>query len=142
MGAEPWSYFVPFREDFEAALDDLKEREFTAGRYRMLDPDDPPATIADAFEQAGASGTGSILDIREVADTPLEVGAEVHAFCMVSPLSSDQLIELYGTDRPTRAMVEANHELYEWLDRGFGIYIVVYDGDRPSELFFAGYSFD
>ena len=29
-------------EDIEAALDDLKGREFAAGRYRILDPDDPP----------------------------------------------------------------------------------------------------
>jgi hypothetical protein len=142
MGAEPWSYFVPFREDIEAALDDLKEREFTAGRYRVLDPDDPPATIAEAVEQADADGTGTILDINGVADSPLEIGAEVPAFGMVSPLSGDQLIALYGTERPTRAQVEKNMDFYEWIDRGFGIYIVVYDGDRPSELFFAGYSFD
>jgi hypothetical protein len=54
----------------------------------------------------------------------------------------DVLMSLFGTDRPTREMVEANDELYELIERGHGIYAIVYEGEYPSEIFFAGYSFD
>ena len=39
-------------------------------------------------------------------------------------------------------MVEESEELFEALERGQGVYIVIYDGGQPSEIFFAGYSFD
>ena len=37
---------------------------------------------------------------------------------------------------------EAGDELFEALERGQGVYIVVHKDDQPSEIFFAGYSFD
>jgi hypothetical protein len=43
---------------------------------------------------------------------------------------------------PTRYMVEESVELFDSLERGRGVYIVLYDGDTPSGIFFAGYSFD
>jgi hypothetical protein len=134
MGAEPWSYFVPYREDVHAALDALRKQEFEAGRYRLLDPDETPSTAEAAFEMSEAGGTASILDMFRVADEP--------DFCCVSPLSRDELIDLFGTDRPTHRMIEENMDFYESIERGHGIYITIYDGDRPTELFFAGYSFD
>lgn len=143
MGAEPWSVFTGYREDIEAALFDLQQREFEAGRYRSFEPDDPAESIDEARERGDADGTGSVLDMRGVAevfsgyDDPDGPGLG-----FVAPLSHEQLIELYGTDKPTHAMVEKGHDLWERLDRGLGVYIVVYDGDTPSELFFAGYSFD
>lgn len=147
MGAKPWSYFTPYRSDIEAALFDLQRQEFAAGRYDQGDsdlgvPDGPAATIEEARRRCDADGTRSILDMIGVAEMPHEIGSETPNFCMVAPLSAEQLIALYGTERPTRAMVESNDDFYESIDRGLGIYIVVYDGDTPSELFFAGYSFD
>ena len=43
---------------------------------------------------------------------------------------------------PTRQMVLEGYGIYECLDRGIGAYVIVYDGGAPSEIFFAGYSFD
>jgi hypothetical protein len=83
---------------------------------------------------ADADGTGSILDITTVADEP--------DFCAVAPLSDEDLIDLFGTHRPTRRMIEENTEFYENIERGQGVYIVAYEGDRPAEIFFGGYSFD
>jgi hypothetical protein len=40
---------------------------------------------------------------------------------------------LYGTDRPTRAMVEANMDFLESIERGQGVYLVVYDVGEPRE---------
>ncbi|MDR3638481.1 MAG: hypothetical protein P4L84_32050 [Isosphaeraceae bacterium] len=143
MGAEPWFYCVPYQEDIEAALEALKQREFAAGNYRMIDPDDPPATIEEAVEQMDADGTGTVLDMIGVADRPHEIDGESPNFCMVAPLAPEQLIALFGTEKPTREMIEGGDAgFWESIDRGLGIYIIAYDGDNPSELFFAGYSFD
>jgi hypothetical protein len=144
MGAEPWSYFVPYREDIEAALLELQQREFEAGRYRMRDPNNPPATIEEAGLQFPGSGTGTVLDMIGVAEEPRELDSleELPGFCMVAPLDPGQLRALYGTEKPTHTMVAANQGFFEWIDRGMGIYVIVYAGDTPSKLFFAGYSFD
>jgi len=51
-------------------------------------------------------------------------------------------MELFGTAEPTREMIEENDDFFEDIERGQGIYIVAYDEGRPSEICFAGYSFD
>ena len=51
-------------------------------------------------------------------------------------------MELFGTDRPTRELIESNMDFFEEIERGQGVYIVVYQGAKPSEIFFGGYSFD
>ena len=132
MGAEPWDYFVPYEDNIQAALDKLREREFRAGRFRGSDLN--PATIEEAMENMDADGTGSILDISSVADEP--------DFCTVAPLPPEELVRLFGTERPTRPMIEANTDFYEDIERGQGVYIIAYKDDKPSEIFFGGYSFD
>ena len=70
MGAHPYWYVVDYKSDIEAALQELREREFQAGRYNPVIPflDFPigprsPApgaqhtTMAEAFEEADADGT-------------------------------------------------------------------------------------
>ena len=132
MGAEPWAYFVPYEEDIQTVLEKLKEEEFKAGRFRYSEEN--PATIEEALEIADADGTGSILDIDRVDDEP--------DFGVVVPLASERLVELYGTDQPTRDMIRANMEFYEEIERGQGIYLVVFEDGKPSEIFFGGYSYD
>jgi hypothetical protein len=147
MGGHPWFYFVDYDVDVNSALQRLREREFQAGRYNpaINFPDfpvtaDSPApgaghdSIEEAFEEADADGTRSILDMMTVSDTP--------DYCAVAPLSQEDLLGLFGTERPTREMIEESEELYDKLERGQGVYIIVYKGDQPSEIFFAGYSFD
>jgi hypothetical protein len=147
MGGHEWFYFVEYEEAINAALQKLREREFRAGRYNLVTwfpefpvgPDSPApgaqhASIEEAIEEADADGTRSILDMMTVADEP--------DFNAVSPLPPEDLMELFGTDKPTREMIEVNDELFEALERGQGVYVVVYKDGRPSEIFFAGYSFD
>lgn len=57
-------------------------------------------------------------------------------------LPDDVLNDLYGTTQPTRAMVEQNMGFLEDVERGQGVYILLYRNGRPDEVFFAGYSFD
>jgi hypothetical protein len=83
MGAEPYFYFVKYQPDVNQALQELREREFRAGRYNPVMPflqfpvgPGAPApgaqhdSIAEAMEDAAEDGTRSILDIESVADEP------------------------------------------------------------------------
>lgn len=148
MGGHPWFYFVEYEPDVSAALQKLRRREFDAGRYNpAVDFPEFPVTadspapgaqhdsIEEALEDSDADGTRSILDMERIADEP--------DFNAVTRMPRETLLELFGTDRPTREMIDESDELFELMDeRGQGIYIIVYDGERPSEIFFAGYSFD
>ena len=131
MGAEPWDYFVPY-EDVQAALEKLQQREFRAGRFSGSEF--RPASIDEAREVADADGTRSILDIERIGDEP-DYGVAV-------PLSSEQLIELYGTEQPTREMIDEELDLYEDIERGQGVYTIAWKDGNPSEIFFGGYSYD
>jgi hypothetical protein len=132
MGAEAWDYFVPYEEDLQKALEKLRLREFRAGRFRGADQH--PATIEEALDISEEDGTASILDITHIANQP--------EFFAVSPLPQKELLRLFGTDKPTREMIERNPDFYEDIDRGQGVYIIAHKDGKPSEIFFGGYSFD
>ena len=147
MGGEPYYYFVPYEPDINQALQKLRMREFHAGRYNpvlhFLDfpigPSSPApgkkhASIREALEASEADGTRSILDIERVAAKA--------DFGVATALPPERLIELYETEKPTRAMVEENMDFFEEIERGHGIYFIVYEDGQPSEIFFAGYSYD
>jgi hypothetical protein len=147
MGGHPWFYFVAYEPDVNAALQKLRDTEFAAGRYNPavdfpefpVNPNAPAPgaqhdSIEEAFEDADADGTRSILDMMTVSDSP--------DFNAVAPLPLEDLRELFGTDKPTRAMIEESDELYDKLERGQGVYVIAYTDEQPSEIFFAGYSFD
>ena len=78
-----------------------------------------------------------------VVETPHEPDAASPNFGMVAPLSPEQIVDLFETDKPTRAMIEASAGLFELLDRGLGVYVVAHDDQgQPAEIVFAGYSYD
>lgn len=168
MGGHYYWYFVEYQPDIQIALQDLRKREFEAGRYNPLNPfpfdvdlnervkvissstDLYPNIEADV-EAADADGTRSILDIFQVSDSP--------DFCVTCPFPTENLLRLFGTDKPERELIESvvleEKPLYFWVDgydmledfwrtigRGESRYIVVYKDDKPSEIFFVGYSFD
>lgn len=147
MGGEPWYYFVPYNADLSKALKELKQREFKAGRYspvvmlpefpvteKSLAPGAQHRLIEEALEASDADGTRSILDMERIGKSA-DLG-------VVVPLLNSRLEELYGTERPTRETIEENMDFFEEIERGQGICIIVYAGDKPSEIFFAGYSYD
>ena len=149
MGAEPYFYFVEYIPDIEAALQELREREFEAGRYNPvirslyslfpIGPDSPAPgaqhdSIEDAREASDADGTRSILDLEHISEEP--------DLCAAAPLPPEELKRLFGTEQPTHEMVEQNEELFDGIERGQGIYVIVYKDGEPDEIFFAGYSFD
>jgi len=132
MGAEPYDYMVPYDADPQAALDRLRAEVFASGRYRGAEEN--PATPEEALEMMDADGTASILDIMRVADQP--------DFCAAAPLSDSELEANFGTTRPTVDQIQASEVFWDGIQRGHARYVVVYEGDTPKSLFFAGYSFD
>src|ERR1700684_2885025 len=128
MGAEPWWYIVEYQEDVERALQDLRQREFEAGRYfpAMKDlkfpitetspaPGASHSSIEEALDAAGEGGTSSILDI--------DSGSETENPGTVFPLDDEVLEEFYGTIMPRRAQVEEDQSYFDEIDRGMGVFI-------------------
>jgi hypothetical protein len=133
-----WEYCVPFQRDFGKVLEELRQREFKAGRFYRSEL--APKTINDAIRNGDAAGTQSILDIEKVSATSEP--------CAVSPALPENLRQLFGTDKPSHAMVETASkqmtvEFQKFLEtrgRGEGMYIIMYDGEHPTEIYFAGWS--
>ena len=146
-GGEPYWYFVPYQKDIDRALQELRNREFEAGRYNPVlfdlnfpvGPSSPRPgakhrSIAEALEASGEDGTRSILDIERVSDKP--------AFSAACRLSKERLKKLYGTIYPTHEMVTKNMDFFNDIERGHCIFFIIYKNAKPSEILFAGYSFD
>jgi hypothetical protein len=132
MGAHDYQYVVDYEADIQAALDKLREKVFARGEFNGAEKH--PRTPMEALKMAGTDGTRSILDITTISDEP--------DFCTASPLSPHDLKRYFGTERPTLRMVEESSDFWEGLERGMARYIIVYDGEKPGSIFFAGYSFD
>lgn len=148
MGAHAYYYGVPYRDDTQAALEALRQREFRAGRYspvlrhvkfgaHLLDqnPGAQHESIEEALRASAEAGTRSILDIDRVGPRA--------DYGVASPLDTNLVRGLCGTDRPTRDNVF--RELWNELcatPRGHARYLTIYDGETPRELFFMGYSLD
>jgi hypothetical protein len=137
-GTALWEYCVPYQSNIQKALDELRQREFKAGNFFRSELH--PKTIDDAIRNADAPGTRSILDIEKVSVT--------HDIETVSPAPPDKLRQLFRTDKPSHAAVERasrtfSTEFFTFLEtygRVEGVYILLYDGDRPVEIYFAGWS--
>lgn len=147
MGGHPYWYVDKYESNLTAVLERIRQREFRAGRYNPVTPfpvfpitgkSPKPgakhATIEEAREDAEEDGTRSILDIDRIAESP--------EFLAACPLSEDVLLELYGTTTPSRVAVEGNMDFLEGIGRGEAVYIILYEGEKPTEVMFAGYSVD
>jgi hypothetical protein len=98
-------------------------------------PKRKPETIAVLVKQSGATGTHSIIDMTDVSPSP--------AHGKVSLCPQAQLLDLFGTDKPTRNMVEARlQELSAIETRWHGYYLIIYEGEVPREILFFGSSGD
>jgi hypothetical protein len=130
MSGIDWHYYVLYEDDVQAALEKLRQQEFEAGRFYLSEKN--PATIEEAIENGEETATRSILDMEMVANEP--------ASGIVVPLDPAEYIRLFGTDKPTR-------KDFVWglpidINRGQGVYAIVYKDNIPSEIYFTGYSYD
>lgn len=148
MSAQLYWYFVPYDGDVAGALARLRQREFEAGRYnprlRRIDFDEPAfsaqtpgpghPSIAKAIAASFDVGTRSILDIDRIAATPAHGAA--------CPLSDAQCQATFGTRTPTREAVLASRDWFDDIERGQCVVVTIFADDLPSELLFAGVSYD
>ena len=169
MGSSGWDYFVPYQADIGKALQQLRQKVYDEGDYykrevpneykdlteeqirnryggyedseslindilyeRSLPEPTDPDSLIDWNIEAGAH---SIIDITSISDKP--------EFATASPLADVQLMELFGTTKPSHAQVEEQKfAIMDLRERWVGTYIIVYENDEPSEIFFAGHSGD
>jgi hypothetical protein len=132
VGAEPYEYTVPYEPDIQAALNKLRRRVFESKEFNGAEFD--PPTPEAALEMTEADGTRSILDISRISEQP--------DFCCAAPLSHVELERYFGTQKPTEDLVREHDDFWEDLERGMARYVILYEGDEPKGIYFAGYSFD
>lgn len=159
---------MPYEANVEAALQKLRADVFKSGKYGQaqalppellasLPPDARQAwenlreleaqrlggparkfgTIDELLEAAAEDGTHSILDIQCTASEP--------DFGVAWPAPDEVVRRVYGTERPSRAQIEAQQgnisEALE-LERWQAVYVLVYDQGKPAEIYFEGVSGD
>ena len=94
-----------------------------------------PTTIAELINWNAEEGTHSILDIERISPVP-DFGA-------ATPLSTQELIELFGTDQPGQGMIVEKAETIRSLRKIYqATYIIVFRNDIRDEIYFTGYSGD
>ena len=101
-----------------------------------------PPTIEELLRRYGTQGMHNILDIMGVAEQP--------GLYMATPLTREEHLTFFGTEKPTRARVEAalawdwrpRRSLYDIRRRWEAVYFTVYKDGIPDEICFCGFSGD
>ena len=114
--------------------------ELARAATKQHPPRQSPKSIKQLLEQCGTEGTHSILDIDRVSPEP--------TFGAIAPLPRERVLEIFGTEYPTRNMVEKWSARVDALDaeplykRWGGIYIIVHRDTEAIEIYFEGCSGD
>lgn len=169
MGASAWSYFVPYQEDISLALQQLKDQVFAEGNHypiawyqyllsKPINEDDdpayedeyraelraflenaeknPPKSIEELLERNGPDGTHTILDMTGGI-------SEKFKWFSVTRLPEESVFTIFGTNKPSRSQIEdREHDLLSILASAYSLYLIAYENDQPSEIFFIGISGD
>jgi hypothetical protein len=103
----------------------------------------PPATIEELIRYNAESGTHSILDY---AHENYQLLPPAEAARYLDSFSPTFLMEVFGTVQPSRRQIEMQEDQL-WngvpgVPTDPGTYCVVYEDDRPSEIFVMGISGD
>lgn len=117
MGAEPYYYFVPFQPDIAAALGALRQREFEAGRYNPAMPFPSECFPLGPDSPAPGRQHTSIEAAFEAADAD-GTRSILHITSISDTPDYGVTVRLPDADR------------------------VRFYGEIPSEIFFAGLSYD
>ncbi|MFI1355184.1 hypothetical protein ACH4TV_16680 [Streptomyces sp. NPDC020898] len=149
MGASEWDYYVPYQEDLNAALQQLRREVFEAGEYywvngadwRPAEEREPRPRTLEALwevELVHEAGTHSILDVFLVLGPD---DAPDYYANLVEPVTDEEALELLGTEKLTRAHVK-DFDVFP-RERWVGPCAVLHDADgKPQEIRFCGHSGD
>jgi hypothetical protein len=145
MGSAPWDCFIKYESDLDVALQNARQRALETGEYSCSCEDAPEHdSFEDAMECADADGTCSIIDIDSARTETLKGGQDDEPGTAYA-LSTEQLTKFFGTDKPSREQIESKSKRGPWftlLGRGRAIHVTVNQDGKPSEIYFAGMSFD
>ncbi|QMU77489.1 hypothetical protein GXW83_19100 [Streptacidiphilus sp. PB12-B1b] len=150
MGASGWDYITPFDTDVATTLARLHEQLFQAeyaGDY---------ATLRDLWQDEefmGEEGTHSILDVCRVVTTTAPPKPSVSDdYSTIRPLAPERVLHHFGTERPSRRQYQQRCEAErsagattladECRMRWTGLYLVLHEHDRPTDVAFWGCSGD
>ncbi|MFA1548386.1 hypothetical protein [Actinomadura chokoriensis] len=146
MGADSWTYLVPFQPDVAAALAALRQQEF---HDTVTSPGWPagwprPSTI-DQFRALMDETHSSVGGILELDGRLIGPGGQ-DDFLAVRLLSPAEVRAFFGTDHPTRDDFERAYAAHPGLEpdrRDQGRCTVLYDRTgEPAQIAFWGISGD
>lgn len=147
MGASSWDYYVPYQQDLNTALEELRCEVFRGGDYYWVRGGDwlpeeerrpRPGTLDElwADEWTQHSGTHSILDVFRIQ----REDEEPEPFA-VQPVTAAEAVAAAGTERLRRQHVPSIQNLAR--ERWYGRCAVLHDGQGiPQEIYFWGWSGD
>ena len=170
MGASEWMIFAKYQPDIEKLIHELQDEAFRSGgyyntwkyqldqfrnfgfdeynpyeydeRYRLSKAEyehlrnlSKPETVEDLVKIQADGGTHCIIDIDGVSLTP--------QYRMATPVSEARLVGLFGTVKPTRTMVEALIPRFrDFIDGWMAVFVILYNGENPDEVFLYGITGD
>lgn len=169
MGASRWFYAVPYQEDLEAALSDLRWQVFREGKYHQGPMRRPLPSFEDWCQQMPPEWRQDVARLRRTYDevarreamqpsTPEEAVQKAgedgtHSILdmttiatepgsgVLAPLPAETLEACFGTQYPSKTAVKARAaELVR--RRGWGTYVIAYQRETPRWICFLGLSGD
>jgi hypothetical protein len=142
-GGSEWRNLAPYSDDVAKVMEQLKREVLRSGNYYKRNPKRKPRSPEQALQMNGEDGTHSIMDMAKVS--LVEAGRFKCEVATVCPVPKADLVKLFGSDRPTRAMVETYDKrlaLATFQSSWSAVWIKVYEGATPKWLYFAGVSSD
>jgi hypothetical protein len=160
VGASGWDYRAPYAGSVEATLIAVQEQILVSGDYlwpwedidpEYLDEDEVvprPSSLAalnaaKEIEEFWEAGTHTILDTSRITT------ADDDRFGAISPLSSTELNQVFGTPQPSASDFARVYQpgpagpLGNLAGEGWsGRSMVIYKNGTPDEVYFWGYSGD
>ena len=161
MGASGWDYLVPFDTDVATTLAVLHDELFRA-EYA-----DDYATLEELWadeEFMGEAGTHTLLDTyRLLTTTAQPVPLHGEDYNTLRPLAPERVLHHFGTERPSLLQYQEQREADRRADehrtyppvadtpvtlddeatmRWAGLYLLLYENDRPAHVAFWGSSGD
>jgi len=121
MGAEPFEHLVEFQPDAQSALDALRD-ELAPGES------EPSSEMSFGMDRPAILFISAVSSRRQPG--------------CATPLTPEEVLHHFGTQRPTRSHTARADSLWDELDRGSAVFTTLYVGERPRWIWFAGYSFD
>ena len=164
MTSTAWGYLVPYQEDIQQALNEIQQHVFQRGefftelgdllsflrsnqsqnmsqqkiekikaRINVLEQEPIPVNIPALIQKNGNTGTHSIIDMQGISDEP----KENH----ISPLTDEEIVNYFGHKQPTLTMLEQNNNnILSLCEHWQGRYLLVYENQKPIDIFFIGIS--